>query len=77
MPGQTVLCFPPVRHVGQARSAPDLNARARVCPSPLLVVQGERGRSKSLEERSLRRVRFPALAGIPDGMEQKPFELRQ
>ena len=30
-----------------------------------------------LEEKSLRRVRFPAQAGIPDGMEQQPFESRR
>jgi hypothetical protein len=29
------------------------------------------GRYKCLEERSLRRARFPALAGNPDGMEQE------
>jgi hypothetical protein len=56
--------FPPVRHVGQAGNAPELQPRARGC-----------GTLTGLEESSLRHVRFPATAGKPDGMEQETLRV--
>ena len=40
------------------------------------AAKGKHKGRPGLEERSLRRVRFPAPAGNPDGMEQKPYESR-
>jgi hypothetical protein len=62
--------FPPVRHVGQAGSAPEMHARARASSAPLVAGHGE-GTLDCLEERSLRRVRFH-VSGIRAGWSRNP-----
>ena len=67
-------CFPPVRHVGQAGSAPEFCARAEALPA--LSDEGEHmGRFMPGGKKSSPR---PHPRGrIPDGMEQQPFEPRR